>query len=314
MCTSCGLNNYTANNNYDSQRSTSINIPLSQNDLATGHQGTASSFLNITTTLSDIRDKLNNFDEFKHKIELCLNEVQALQLAVANITGHVESLRANQQSISNRCDRQEQRLTSIERMFSAQDPPTNFNSGRTNSDITNRDFELIITGIPNIPNESLLQTLSSIANAINVAYSNSDVASAVRIRSALDRPKPIVVRFTSVFVRDSWLTQKRIKREMLASDITTSWPSNPVYINERSTKEERRLLKEAKDLSKQYGFRFVWMRRGNIFIKQDENARAVRYTSAISFNGAASSIQDTMVHGRNAATQPSLSVPSTSMT
>ena len=269
--------------------------------------------MNLTTTLSDIRDKLNNFDEFKHKIELCLNEVQHLQLAVANITGHVDTLHANQQSLSTRCDRQEQRLTTIERLLSAQDPSPNLNRGRTNPDIMNRDFELIITGIPNIPNENLLQTISSVANAINVTHSNTDVASAIRIRSTMDGFKPIILRFTSVFKRDSWLTQKRLKRELVASDIMTSWPSNHVYINERSTKEERRLLKEAKDLSKQYGFRFVWMKRGNIFIKQDENARAVRFTSARSFNSAASLVQVTAEHGRNTSMQPSLSVPSASM-
>ena len=103
-----------------------------------------------------------------------------------------------------------------------------------------------------------------------------------RIRAKTNMARPITMRFLSTFTRDAWLMGKKNRKDLLASDIHP-WPKTLVFINERSTKEERRRLAEAKALGKTHNCSYVWMKRGVVFVKVNDNSRPFKYTSPQQF-------------------------------
>ena len=62
-----------------------------------------------------------------------------------------------------------------------------------------RDFQLIIIGVPDIPDENILNTIALIAKYWKVKFEPSQVVNAYRMRLANDQSRPIIVLFNSVF-------------------------------------------------------------------------------------------------------------------
>ena len=127
----------------------------------------------------------------------------------------------------------------------------------------------------------------------------------MRIKSNKPDMRHIVVKFTSTITRDFWLSCKRAKKELRCSDIKPEWPSSPVSINERATKDERQRVTEAKVLAKKYNFQYVWIKRGITYIRKDSNSRPIRYSSTQDFlNKIAQSSSAHTFHSTAATSRP----------
>ena len=97
------------------------------------------------------------------------------------------------------------------------------------------------------------------------------------MKLASDSHRPIIVLFTSVFVRDSWLSAKKVIRNFSASKIFhNASETDKIFINERATKSERENFNLAKQFAKSDAYKFVWMKNGVTFLKKTESAPAVR--------------------------------------
>ncbi|RZF37580.1 hypothetical protein LSTR_LSTR016142, partial [Laodelphax striatellus] len=60
------------------------------------------------------------------------------------------------------------------------------------------------------------------------------------------------------------------------SHINKNLPDAPVYINENLSPYYRNLLKETKSFAKENNFMFTWVRNGKIYVRKNENSRAIR--------------------------------------
>lgn len=89
---------------------------------------------------------------------------------------------------------------------------------------------MVVTGLPDRQNEGLRDTISKVATALNITFLQNEVVYAERIKHSKSTYKPLIIRFTSEFTRDSWIAHKRAKRDLYASEISLEWPHTHQYI------------------------------------------------------------------------------------
>lgn len=87
-------------------------------------------------------------------------------------------------------------------------------------------------------------------------------------------PRPIVVRLVRRANRDLLIKESKVRGNLTTADIVPG-TSNRVYVNERLSKTNRSLFREARLLAKQHNFRFCWIRYGCIYVRKAEKKPAM---------------------------------------
>ncbi|VVC89754.1 unnamed protein product [Leptidea sinapis] len=91
--------------------------------------------------------------------------------------------------------------------------------------------------------------------------------------------RPIVIRLVRRSKRDEILQAAKLRRNLTSEGITAEQPSNILYINERLTKFNRQLFREARQQAKEHNFNFCWVRNGTIYVRKAEKLRYVTIKS-----------------------------------
>ena len=112
---------------------------------------------------------------------------------------------------------------------------------------------------------------------MNIAFSELHIDNYIVLPVVKDKPRVLIVEFVNKRTRNTWLKAKRVKRDLLLSELLPSGSASRVYINKRSTAIERRGLAEAKKFAESKNFEFCWMIRGQIFVKKDSSSDRMKY-------------------------------------
>ncbi|CAG9126277.1 unnamed protein product [Plutella xylostella] len=145
--------------------------------------------------------------------------------------------------------------------------------------------ELELSRIPEHANENLHHVVLVAARKAGVSLADQDIdwisrvgprrpsatptASDSDIASRL--PRTIVVRMLRRSKRDEFIKAFRTRRSKLTNkDLEVDGPTLKIFCNERLTKENRMLFREARVRSKQHGYAHCWCHHGNIFVRQRE--------------------------------------------
>ncbi|KAL4720962.1 hypothetical protein ACJJTC_018069 [Scirpophaga incertulas] len=147
--------------------------------------------------------------------------------------------------------------------------------------------ELEIIGIPEDKEEDLLTIISTTSKHLGVHLEVTDVNWVSRVSSvntsklkniSEKRPRPIIVKLVRRLKRDEIIRASKLKRDF-STDGIVAGPCQPVFINERLTKKNRLLFREARIRTKRNNFKFCWYRNGFIYCRQKENEPAIRILS-----------------------------------
>lgn len=147
--------------------------------------------------------------------------------------------------------------------------------------------ELEIVGLPEYDNENLMQITSIMCKKIGVDLNEQDVDEVIRVgprnlhssdSSQRKWPRPVVVKLLRRRTRDEILKAAKSRRNVTSEHVVEGPPKN-VYFNERLTKENRTLFREARQWCQRVGFKFCWIRNGAVHIRQSENRAAVQLQS-----------------------------------
>ncbi|XP_046686422.1 uncharacterized protein LOC124372101, partial [Homalodisca vitripennis] len=80
----------------------------------------------------------------------------------------------------------------------------------------------------------------------------------------------IMVKFVRRMDADTLLTKRRVKKDLSTRHLNLPTDS-PVYLNESLTPMRRKLLAMARDEKRKQGYKWLWVRRGNIFLRKVDN-------------------------------------------
>ncbi|KAJ0182265.1 hypothetical protein K1T71_001634 [Dendrolimus kikuchii] len=170
-------------------------------------------------------------------------------------------------------------------------PDVNGIINQLRADLNDRDQDLLgndleIRNIPEEKGENPIHLIVSVAGKLGVKLESRDIVSAERIGSRFlnatnpegstePRSRALVVRMTRRDVRDELLHSARVRRNADTGDIIAGKVQR-FYINERLTRTNRQLFRLARDAGRQYGWQFVWTKRGRILARRKQGDPVVR--------------------------------------
>lgn len=144
--------------------------------------------------------------------------------------------------------------------------------------------EIELSGVPETPNESLLHTVLVAARKLGVELEETDIDWANRVgprrppseilETKRTLPRPLVVRLLRRAKRDELLKAAKSRRNVTSVDLDIPGPALRVFFNERLTKENRALFRDARIKCKEYGFAQCFCSHGAIFVRKRDGKPA----------------------------------------
>lgn len=138
-----------------------------------------------------------------------------------------------------------------------------------------------ISNLPEKRGENLIAITETISKVIKQPLSLRDIIAIHRVPQMnpdSNRPKNIIVKFSSKILRDNFIAAARLKKGISSEELMIHGTPQKVYINEHLTLQNKKLFRQAREIAKQNGNRFVWIKHGVILVRADisEAAFAIR--------------------------------------
>lgn len=135
-----------------------------------------------------------------------------------------------------------------------------------------------ICNVPERRNENLSEMIEALGVAIKHTVTKQDVVSIHRVphaTSSSSHPKNIIVKFTTRSLRDNFLASARLSRGVHSNSLNVSGEPRKIFINEHLTLKNKALFREAREAARKYKFRFVWVKHGNILVRENESSHVI---------------------------------------
>lgn len=89
--------------------------------------------------------------------------------------------------------------------------------------------------------------------------------------------RPFVVKLASKEAKRKFLQARRAKKDIRPSDIAHNQANNkPIFVTERLTSKNQKLLFEARSLRGRDQYKFVWSNNGKILARRKKNSTVIR--------------------------------------
>lgn len=143
--------------------------------------------------------------------------------------------------------------------------------------------ELEIAGVPETENENLQHIVTLISKKVGIDLSVGDVDEVTRAgpKRALPAkapydglPRLIVIKLVRRIKRNELFQAAKARRNLTSENIVDS-PPKQLYINERLSKANRLLFRDARLCARHHGFRYCWVRDGAIYARRADKQPAI---------------------------------------
>lgn len=223
--------------------------------------GTGVSLEDIMKTLKDIQsDQKKTVSDFNTSYEVLHDKLQENTNKLASIESYIkeiEVLKSENTFLKSKINFLENRVDELE------------NYSRRNC--------LELQGIPEERTEDIIEVVQKVGIALDVQITPDMIDACHRIGKQEEgkRPRGIVVKFVRRNDRDT-LVQKRRQRKGDFSTRHLGLPSDtPVYINDSLSPARRKLFFEVRQLKRDKGYKYIWMRNGNILLRKEEGSPVI---------------------------------------
>lgn len=240
----------------------------------------------LTGEFSSLKTKL---EEVTNSLSYCHERMDEL---VNNISSNNSRLKVLEKSVSD--------VASLHSTVAALQLELN-----TQTQINLRN-ELEIVGISECTSENLEQVVKSAVQKVGIQLKEEDVDWITRVgprRPAVllnktesgRMPRPIVVRLLRRSKRDQILKAAKSSKSVTSEDVDLPGPTHKIFFNERLTKANRILFREARIRAKSHGYRFCWCNQGSVYIRQQEGKPAVLIRTRLELDRILSPIVDNTI-------------------
>ncbi|KAE9525887.1 hypothetical protein AGLY_013936, partial [Aphis glycines] len=139
-----------------------------------------------------------------------------------------------------------------------------------------------INDVPVTTNESLIDILFKLANLVKINLVKVEVNNIYRIKRANisnNNISNIIIIFNNMNKKielvKAFKTQFKTK-PIVASDLFSNFTSNSIYMNDQLSTYNKKILWVAKQVAKNYYFKFVWTNINGVFMKIKEGNTGIR--------------------------------------
>ncbi|XP_037564432.2 uncharacterized protein LOC119443920 [Dermacentor silvarum] len=130
----------------------------------------------------------------------------------------------------------------------------------------NRLSNLELHGLPLSPGENLRTTIADLAQKLEILdFEPRDVVAIHRLPARKDKTPIVLIRFSSPFLRDSWLAARGKLRALAQKKNIPA-----MYLNENLTQATKELFWKTRSKGKENNYKFVWVRNAKIFARKED--------------------------------------------
>lgn len=218
--------------------------------------------------------------------------MQAIEESMKELTVKIEKIISQNDSISNCMKIQEDRLKSMEeKMVDYVNLKADVNFLKSENLVLKKrvgdleaDMEYLknkenkkmieINGVPSGNAENIEEIVLSIAKAIKVELTNSDVCSAYRLLGRRGNPGTISVKFKDTEKKLTFL--KAAKKVKPKTDMIGYSGNANIFVNEKLTYKTKAILFKLKEIARTKTWARVWVYAGAAFIKLEESGQPIK--------------------------------------
>lgn len=134
-----------------------------------------------------------------------------------------------------------------------------------------RNRNLVIDGIPQKSDEQLATLFVRMGQSMGMNVDPNEIEAIHRLpsKAGSNRAPSILVQVKSRPLRDNYISAAK-KKKFTLPDIGFSPRQGNVYVSEHLTKHRSRLFYEARMVRRNYGYKYVWVKSGKVFITKDD--------------------------------------------
>ena len=226
--------------------------------------------------LQIIKSLQNDFMDFKNKqndlvqsVTFCSDKITDFELSLAKFSEYaktVETLKNENTIIKNQIKVLDRKINNMEQF------------SRTNN--------IELQGIPEKNNENTLNIIQKVHLALGLTIDINNIDYAHRVQAFNSNlPKNIIVKYSSRKIRDAvLLAAKTLRASNPSRVISIDGLSNKIYINDHLSPENKLLFKNARNMARQKGVKYVWVKNGQVLARKDDTSKAVHLESEEDFN------------------------------
>lgn len=168
--------------------------------------------------------------------------------------------------------------------------------------------DLLISGIPEQVAETLapLEMSHKVFDALNLASLKNDIlnvrlfkkSKALIEKKNIDKPKmtSCIISLKTSEIRDHIIDVKRRVRDLLIKNTFSMVPNlnmdGRIYVNEFLHSDVHKLLIQTKDNAKALNYKYVWVRKGVIYVKNDDRTNKIIINSVCDLNNLQQQLND----------------------
>lgn len=281
--------------NLSTVRETSATLMLSEDD-------GAENMANVTRRhkrkfcddVSDSKAILNEMHKLFAGFESKQNsKFDSLNVSVNNILLQNQEIQKSIEFFSRQYD------TLLERMDHAEEENKSLrkriSSLENKMDFLERNARSTMVEIRNIPNSvpenrgDLTGIVQSLGSVVSQPIQSSDIKDVHRIKSKNSASNPILVEFTSKYVKETFIksvkTFNKTNRntKLSTTQLRLPGPHRPVYVSESLTSRGRFLFYLAREFIKKENYESCWSAYGKIYIKKRSDTPTIRIESEEDF-------------------------------
>lgn len=195
------------------------------------------------------------------------------------ITEHVRNLQSQVKDKDRVIKTLENEQSKLQKEFSE------LSSRLTSLESISRGCNIEIQAVPEKNGENLMSSLFKMCEIMNVPLLDSDLRACWRVAKmdpTSSRPRNIIVTVASPSLRDSILSAyTRYNKEhrdnrLNSTHIGIEGESRMIYLSEHLSREAKQLHYSARMFAKENDYKFVWIKYGQIYLRKDINADAIR--------------------------------------
>ncbi|XP_023939390.2 uncharacterized protein LOC112046816 [Bicyclus anynana] len=233
-------------------------------------------------SLSKIRGDIHNaLTDIKNEIHALRTEQDNMKIGLAGLTNDVTELKAAAQF-------QAEEHSDLKKKFRDLDAVKGDRSDAMNLVTTMeckidsleqhaRQCNVEICNVPDKRNENLMGILETLCTQIKYTVQQRDIISIHRVPHANqqnNRPKNIIVKFTTRIIRDNVLSAFRKTRGLKSDQLGITGQPHNIYMNEHLTLKNKQLFRECRGEAKKHKYKYVWVKNATILVRRTDTSPA----------------------------------------
>lgn len=124
-------------------------------------------------------------------------------------------------------------------------------------------------------NEEPTEIAKKIFNKLNTKIESYDIISATR-KDSQNENSPIIVELKTEELKNDIIKARRTIGSITTKECSLQGTNNEIYINEQLTNTKNNLFYKARELKKEFKFKHLWTRDGNIYARKTDTSSKIK--------------------------------------